>query len=436
MLKWIHGGISAVTGIAEPEYGEDYIHSATKRVKDNKQQPFVELTREDLHWLNPEYTNVETLTFYFSDHNSGILGFAQIIHSSIVGLHTQAQCTFRAYDSNNPESLNFWTSTKLENFRVEGPNFFADKLSIELNEENNEYHFKSDANERSSFDLYFKRLTPGVKIGENSTTYYGNIIEEPWGSMRHIFWPRNHVRGTINIKKPVKKEASEEEEQKGEEEEANDDEEEEQLEDQHIEFTEDSPAYSLVIMAFQGMKPHHAAKSWNFLNFHSKDNSAILIEFTTPKSYANTKVSMAIVTSDTEILAVTTDNEYKHLNNEVDSVGWSIPKNISINLKGVSAKVTDEEIANDTVKDEDKFKAIIEGPLNHLVERVDVMNEIPQFVKSIVSGVAGTKPYIYQFADNEKFTLQINDGKKITGLGWAEVTFIAESNVTEEVQEE
>lgn len=33
MLKWIKGGISAVTGMAEPEYGKDYIHSVADRVK-------------------------------------------------------------------------------------------------------------------------------------------------------------------------------------------------------------------------------------------------------------------------------------------------------------------------------------------------------------------------------------------------------------------
>lgn len=45
MLKWIKGGISAVTGMAEPEYGKDYIHSVADRVK-NK-QPYRETSRED-----------------------------------------------------------------------------------------------------------------------------------------------------------------------------------------------------------------------------------------------------------------------------------------------------------------------------------------------------------------------------------------------------
>ena len=98
MLKWIQGGISAVTGIAEPEYGQDYIHSVTERLE-NK-QPYHALSRDDLIWEAPAHTNVETATFYFSDLKTDIIGFAQVIHSSIIGLHTAAQFTFRIFNAN------------------------------------------------------------------------------------------------------------------------------------------------------------------------------------------------------------------------------------------------------------------------------------------------------------------------------------------------
>ncbi|CAI4376977.1 CMF_collapsed_G0013010.mRNA.1.CDS.1 [Saccharomyces cerevisiae] len=62
------------------------------------------------------------------------------------------------------------------------------------------------------------------------------------------------------------------------------------------------------------------------------------------------------------------------------------------------------------------------------------MGEIPSFVKNIVSGVAGTKPFIYQYADPKSSTLQINGGETIH-LFWRllrEVTFISESDVISE----
>ncbi|CCC70796.1 hypothetical protein NCAS_0F03120 [Naumovozyma castellii] len=462
MLKWIQGGLSAVTGIAEPEYGKECIHSVVDRVKDK--QPYHSTSREDFFWIAPDHTNVETVTFYFSNLKTGIVGFAQIIHSNIIGIHTAAQFTFRIYDSKNPEELNLWTSTKLENFRIEGPNFYADNLSVELNDENTTYHFVSNVNEQSMIDLTFIRLTPGAKVGEDPTTYYGDNIDEPWGSMRHVFWPRNSCHGTIKLKIAQEQEEQEEQEENAEsgeseeakeeepveadktntaeqesnkeedrdennEDEGEDDEEEHVIyEDRLITFDEKEPAFSMFVMAFQGMKPHHAAKAWNFLYFHSKDYSAVLMEYTTPKSYANTKVSVGILTSDKEVLALTTDNTVSHLNPEIDSVGWNIPKNLKVEFKGVKSTLTDEEVENNNLPDSDKVTATVEGPLRNLVQRIDVMGEVPGFVKNIVSGVAGTKPYIYQYAD-EDFSLHVNNGKEVKGLGWAEVTFISESDV-------
>ena len=201
MLKWIKGGISAVTGIAEPEYGENYIHTVSKRLQ-NK-QPYRPTTRDDFNWLAPEHTNVETVTFYFADLESGITGFAQIIHSCIMGLRTAAQFTFKIYTSNDPEDLNIWTSTKLKNFRIDGPNFYADGLSLELSEDNSSYHLVSTVCSKSEVDLVIKRLSPGAKCGDDPSTYYGDNVEEPWGSIRHVFWPRNFISGTIKVKKPV-----------------------------------------------------------------------------------------------------------------------------------------------------------------------------------------------------------------------------------------
>lgn len=474
-MKWIQGGISAVTGIAEPEYGSDYIHSVTDRVKGK--QPFRETTREDMEWLAPDHTNVETVTFYYSDLKTGIVGFAQIIHSNIIGIHKQAQFTFRIFNSRDPTKLNLWTSTKLEDFRIEGTNFYAKDLLLELNEDNDQYHFKSTVNPKSTVDLYIKRLTPGCKVGDDPSTYYGDNLEEPWGRMRHVFWPRNSIHGTINIKIPVEAETEGQEKPEPKEQQAGKDidaessegkgaqedenaedleedesaedgeqseetessDEEEILEDKEIVFAEEDPAFSMFSMAFQGMKPHHAAKSWNFMYFHSKEHTAVLMEFTTPKSYANTKVSIGVLTSKSDIISVTVDNDCQHLDSEIDSVGWNVPNGLSINYKGFTTEVTDEELETQEdveIEDSKKIVASVNGKLTNLVERIDVMNEIPSFIKTIVSGVAGTKPYIYQYA-NDGFELKINDKPVEKGFAWIEVTFISESeDVTDESYDE
>lgn len=433
MLKWIQGGISAVTGIAEPEYGKEYIHSVTDRVQGK--QPYRETTREDFFWQHPDHTNVETVTFYFSNLKTGVVGFAQIIHSNIIGLHTAAQFTFRIYDSHDRENLNLWTSTKLENFRIEDANFYADDLSVEQSEDGTQYHLVSKVNDQSLVDLVVTRLTPGAKLGDDPATYYGDNLEQPWGSMRHVFWPRNTCVGEIKVKVPKKGKKQEQEGETAGNEETEETEETEDLEDRTLTFKKEDPSYCMFVMAFQGMKPHHAAKAWNFMFFHSEKNTVVLMEFTTPKSYSNTKVSIGIITSDRDILGVTYNNSALHMNQEVDSVGWNVPQYIRVELNGLKAHIKDEEVSQD--KDEHKIKALVEGPLENMVERIDVMGEVPNFVKNIVSGVAGTKPFIYQYADAENFTFQLDDKEKCKGLAWVEVTFISETDVvTEESYDE
>jgi hypothetical protein len=377
MLKWVQGGISAVTGIAEPEYGPEFIHSITDSVKD--QEPFTEATDEDFEWLNPSSTNVETQTFYFDDLDQGFIGFAQVIHSNVIGLHTTAQFTFKIFNTKSGKQI--WTSTKLEDFMIRGNNFYAKDLAIEL--ENDIYHIVSNVTEESKVDLYFKRLAPASKIGKDGTSIYGDNVEEPWGTMRHVFWPRNEVHGSIKSTDPETNE--------------------------YKEF--EIKGLSMFVMALQGMKPHHAAASWNFLNFHSKNVSAVVMEFTTPKSYASTKVSIAFVSNDNGILSVSVNNDVNHLGVNIDEVGWPQPSGIEFNLHGVDSK--NKDISRD-VK--------IYGDLK-LIERVDVMHEIPAFVKNIVSGVAGTKPYIYQFWND--MTIEFGDFKE-TSIGYVETTFITE----------
>lgn len=375
MLKWVQSGLSAVAGTAEPEYGREAIHTVVDAIKNENLPVSRDTTIEDFAWLHPDYTNVETQTFYFSDLTSGYTGFAQVIHSNLMGLKVTAQFTFRLYNNKTgAEDPNcIWTSTALENFRTEGSNFYADGVSIE-SDGNEQFVLKSTVNPESEVNLTMKRLTPGVIFGKDGLTYYGDDVTAPWGSMRHVFWPRCSVTGTIKLK----------------------------------DATVDINGYTMFVMAMQGMKPHHAAKSWNFLNFQSDDFSAVQMEFTTPVSYALTKVNVAILTSKDLIIATSIDNEIVHENAEEDDVGWKVPKAITFNFTdGTNSEVI----------------AKVSGETKALVERVDVMAEIPQLIKNIVSGIAGAKPYIYQFCNT--LTLEY-EGKKTDGVAFNEATFISE----------
>jgi hypothetical protein len=203
--------------------------------------------------------------------------------------------------------------------------------------------------ERAIVNLKVTREVPGFQVGTTGNTYYGTDIKEPWGSMRHAFWPRCAGEGTITTK------------------------------DGPIDFK----GRALYIMALQGMKPHHAAARWNFVNFQGPTMSAVMMEFTTPPSYGSTLVTVGGIVKDGELVFGGCENTATHLETKDDTDnGWPYPTKGKFTWAGKTKQGVAAEAA-------------LEGPLNK-IDRVDVMAEVPGFVKKIVAGAVGTKPYIYQ----------------------------------------
>jgi hypothetical protein len=172
--------------------------------------------------------------------------------------------------------------------------------------------------------------------------------------MRHAFWPRCSVEGTITTEKgPV-----------------------------------DFKGRGMYSYALQGMKPHHAAAKWNFVNFQSPNYSAIMMEFTTPPSYGCTIVNVGGISKNDAIVGAGCDNTATHTKIKADAESeWPEPSEVKY-------------VWNVKDKDGNPVEAVIEGPLGERLDRVDVMAEVPGFVKNIVAAAAGTKPYIYQVRDS------------------------------------
>lgn len=109
-----------------------------------------------------------------------------------------------------------------------------------------------------------------------------------------------------------------------------------------------------------------------------------MMEYTTPPSYGTSVVNVAGIAVDGKILCANSDGTAKHKTIEKDAeVGWPAPSEIDFVWTGTSADGKD-------------VKAELSGPLEKRIDRVDVMAEVPKFVKQIVANAAGTKPYIYQ----------------------------------------
>jgi len=204
--------------------------------------------------------------------------------------------------------------------------------------------------DRAVVNLTVKRIAPGFKVGKTGTTLFGTDLQSPWGSMRHVFWPRCVAEGTITTK------------------------------DGPIDFN----GKAFFVHALQGMKPHHAAARWTFCNFQGPTYSAIMMQFTTPPSYGSTIVNVGGIAKDGEIIYAGSTNSTAHLETKGDNLNdWPEPTKIKFEWTG-------------STKNGKAVQASLGGALEDRLDRIDVMAEVPGFVKTIVQAAAGTKPYIYQ----------------------------------------
>jgi len=247
---------------------------------------------------------------------------------------------------------NLWCSDQLNNveFSDDKVNFYAENCAVELSEDGTSYVIKSMTNPLAIVNITVTRTAPGFVVGKDGKTLFGTDLENPWGSMRHAFWPKNKVEGTIMTKNgPI-----------------------------------DFKGKALFIHALQGMKPHHAAARWNFVDFQGETYSAVMMEYTTPPSYGSTVVNVGGIVKEGEIIIAGSTNSAIHTSAKDDVENdWPEPSSVKFVWGGKT-------------KDGKDVEAVMEGALDERLDKVDVMAEVPAFVKKIVAGAAGTKPYIYQ----------------------------------------
>ena len=219
-----------------------------------------------------------------------------------------------------------------------------------MSDSGDSYSIKSAVNDDCIVNITVDREAPGFVVGKDGTSHFGTDHANPWGSMRHAFWARCSAKGTMQTKTKMY----------------------------------NIQGRALFIHALQGMKPHHAAAKWNFISYHTPTFSAVMMEFITPPSYGKTVVNVGGIVKDGEIICAGSSNTVRHLAVSQDSENdWPEPKAVMVKWSGKT-------------KDGQNVTAEIMGDLPPRTDRVDVLAHIPGFVKTIVGGVAGTKPYIYQ----------------------------------------
>lgn len=140
------------------------------------------------------------------------------------------------------------------------------------------------------------------------------------------------------------------------------------------------------------------------------------MEYTTPPSYGQTVVNVGGIVKDGEIIFAGASPSTKATHTEVKGDkdnDWPEPGAVAFTWDGKSQQGKE-------------VRAQLQGSLGPRIDRVDVMGELPKFVKQIVAGAAGTKPYIYQFSP--KLTLNLALGEEQIaeeGQLFMEATFIS-----------
>jgi len=378
-MNWLKQQAANIAGTAEPIYGPSALQSVAEQAKTT---PYTETTKNDVKWRAMSSTSVESHVFYIMADN-GHFGLAQVIYSNVAGIRTTAQFNCKIIYPNESKP-HLWSSDHLENYGFDEDHysFYADGCAMDLSEDGRSYTVKSATNDASLVNLKITQGPPGFKVGKDGTSYFGTDPKEPWGSMLHVFWPRCHVEGSITTK------------------------------DGEIDFK----GRALFIHALQGMKPHHAAAKWNFLNFHTPTYSAIMMQFTTPPSYGTSKVTVGGIATDNEILFAGGDNSVT-VTETRDDPDWPEPGAIDWKWKGKT-------------KEGKTVEAEVSGNLGKRIDKIDVMIEVPKFVKNIVGNVAGTRPFIYQYSPQPPLQLKVKvegeEEKAETGRYFGEATFICE----------
>ncbi|BGP25897.1 survival factor 1 [Rhodotorula toruloides] len=396
---------------------------------------FGPLTPKDLEWNCAGGINTETQTWYATLKDGSIV-MCQIIHSSIGLLWPTIQVTFR---HGNPKTdKNTWKSVTVSNFKVQADkrSMKSDQITVTMDpNSSSKYTIEAKYDDEVQISLQYERLAEGFKVGagpKGGFTYFGQLSGKAAptddspdyaggadGYAIHRFWPRCAVTGIMRVGNDV------------------------------IDL---EGARGVFIHAIQGIRPNILAASWNFANFQAVEKegeeavSLIMMEFTTTPAYGSKVINVGSVVVGDKLVAVTAGgsgvvggSNVTHQDPVKDAeTGYDAPSSLKFCWEGVKLEgegsnlkaVTEGNskvhavFTEDLLVDKDGYKT------KGLVEKVDVLGQIPYLIKKFVNYAAGTKPFIYTWLNPVKASITLGTGSEtktldVDGYVFTEATMIS-----------
>ncbi|KAN0063903.1 putative cell survival pathways protein [Thecaphora frezii] len=400
---------------------------------------FGPLEKSDLEWTCAGGFTTETQTWY-TVLDDGAFATSQIIHSAVGLWYPQVQMTFKYFNPKTGQKI--WKSVNASKFvsppvaNLAGPSgdkrsSKADQFTVLFSTDDNGndlYTITANLDDELQLSYTFTRPseTLGWKLGsgpKGGMSFFGANAGSPDGYVVHRFWPIALSQGHIISK------------------------------GQAI----DAKGQGMFVHAIQGMRPNLVASKWNFANFQADDEklgkvSAIMMEFTTTSDYGTAKgsgsqlqgaqpsqaasresltVNIGSVVVDGKLVTVTgatrgstagddepsqrSRSRAHHLDKTLDQdTGYQAPQSIRYTWQGpLLDAASGKGSASDAVEAEltvELGKPYPSSETHGLVDKVDVLAEIPYVVRKVVNVVAGTKPYIYQTLNPTRLELQLPQG--------------------------
>ncbi|KAK8864504.1 hypothetical protein IAR55_001754 [Kwoniella newhampshirensis] len=399
---------------------------------------FGALTPEDTAWSNTSNKGFQTETqVWYTILEDGSMLMVQVIWSYI-GLFlvpATTQMTFKHYNPKTGKTT--WRSVNATGAKFHDRGCKSDQFEIRhagtpTTEET--YTISAHLDKTVQLNITYTRPSsaPGFKYGEGpeggiSTFGKDRTPEKRDGYVVHRFHPLMHSAGTVIIDGQVV----------------------------------DAKGDAIFIHAIQGMRPNLVASRWNFAFFTSGGGfeegklgsvRAVQMEFETTDDYGpsgpksgRTKVNVGavytsgqepvpfLITGQTHSPASSEKPVYPTSSQDVSSArhispakdketGYAVPEGLEFKWEGDRR---DGKGRISAISKQEKAGAVLGQ--GGLIEKVDVLAEIPYVIRKGLAAVTGTKPYIYQWHNPSTLDVTIGD-ETIPVKGWlyTEASYVSE----------
>lgn len=395
-------------------------------------QGFGRLSDDDTKWACTTGQGFKTETqVWYTILPDGAWVMVQVIwsYTGIMFVPATSQMTFKYYNPTTKQAT--WKSVNVGSWKPDGRGCKSDHFDIKhtgtaAGEES--YAITANLDKTVQITATFTRPSdaPGFKYGQGEKGGFSYLGKDKTdGFVIHRFHPLVQSTGTLVLDGKVIDLAGE----------------------------------ACFIHAIQGMRPDSLASRWNFAFFTSGGGKAesklgkvraISMEFATTDSYGpkgaksgRTVVSVGAVYSSAlgqPLIAVgqtsvpTDPSAFPSKSGEVCSAtqlnpikdsftGYSAPGGIEFAWAGKQTEGGKGQVEAKVHVDK---LGITDGE-GGLIEKVDVLAEIPYVIRKTLAAVTGTKPYIYQYLNPTTLNVKV-DGEETPVEGWLfnEASFVSE----------